>query len=152
MHIGFLNMAKRSIWRCPPYIKTLHPPCLLTISTFTKGKSHANWWIFIQTLHGTKRSSDDLQIIYVYIVENEVMLLVNAQRSLVNMQFMPLLLPSHSLKNQKMKMFNLNKDGETKIDLLCDENGHNLSKSNTMNLITIIMKCNNFKVMETQTF
>jgi hypothetical protein len=31
-----------------------------------------------------------------------------------------------------MKMFNLNKDGETKIDLLCDENGHNLSKFDTM--------------------
>jgi len=79
-----------------------------------------------------KRSNDDVQIIYVCIVEIEVMLLVNAQRSVVNMKFMPLLLPNHGLKYQKMKMFNLNKDGETKIDLLCDENGHNLSKSNTM--------------------
>lgn len=29
-------------------------------------------------------------------------------------------------------MFNFNKDGETKIDLLCDENGHTLSKFDTM--------------------
>jgi hypothetical protein len=73
-----------------------------------------------------KRSSDDVQIIYVCIVKNEVMLLVNAQRSVVNMQRMPLLLPSYSLRFQKMKMFNLNRDGEIKIDLLCDETGHNL--------------------------
>ncbi len=39
---GFFSMAKRNIWSCPPYIKTLHPPCLLTISNFTKGKPHAN--------------------------------------------------------------------------------------------------------------
>jgi hypothetical protein len=49
-------------------------------------------------------------------------------------------------------MFNLNKDGEIKIDLLCDENGHNLCKSNTIFKIIIIMKCNNLRVMETQTF
>jgi hypothetical protein len=37
------------------------------------------------------------------------------------MQLIPFLLRNHSLKNQKMKMFNFNRDGEIKIDLLCDE-------------------------------
>jgi len=60
-----------------------------------------------------KKNSNDAQTIFVYIMENQVMLLVNVQKNEVHIKHMLFLSLIQNLENWKMNMSNLNRDLET---------------------------------------
>jgi hypothetical protein len=82
-----------------------------------KGQPHANWWTIFDPFIEQK-NSNNAQTTFVYIVENQVMLLVNVPKNEVHIQHMLFLSLIQNLENWKTKTFNLNRNLETSLQFI----------------------------------
>ncbi len=97
----------------------------------------------------SKRNNVNIQIIFVYIVESQVMLFVNVQINMDHMQHVPSLLPILNQRSWKRACPVLVGTARLDLDASCNENGPSLSLDPTpCFLVLIIVKFSKLVTME----